>query len=69
VDECTPLRVGHVVSYVRRDPMYADDTRESARMTAFVEWIMFDTEFFFLGAAVQVDSIKTSVESAFGFSA
>ena len=40
--------VGFVVSYVRRDPMYQDDTRESRRMTSFVEWIMFDTEFFFL---------------------
>jgi NhaP-type Na+/H+ or K+/H+ antiporter len=40
--------VGFVVSYVRRDPMYMDNTRESQRMTSFVEWIMFDTEFFFL---------------------
>ena len=40
--------VGHVVSYVRRDPMYADNSQDSARMTAFVEWIVFDTEFFFL---------------------
>merc|ERR1719478_1142711 len=28
--------------------MYMDNTRESQRMTSFVEWIMFDTEFFFL---------------------
>lgn len=40
--------VGFVVSYVRQDPMYQENTRESQRMTAFVEWIMFDTEFFFL---------------------
>ena len=41
--------VGFVVWYVRRDPMYQDDgSGESQRMTSFVEWIMFDTEFFFL---------------------
>ena len=41
--------VGFVVWYVRRDPMYQDNgTGESQRMTSFVEWIMFDTEFFFL---------------------
>jgi NhaP-type Na+/H+ or K+/H+ antiporter len=29
--------------------MYQDDgSGESQRMTSFVEWIMFDTEFFFL---------------------
>jgi NhaP-type Na+/H+ or K+/H+ antiporter len=42
------VMVGFVVSYVRRDPMYHDNTQQSQRMTSFVEWIMFDTEFFFL---------------------
>lgn len=42
------LLVGFVVSYVRRNPRYSEDARETQRMTAFVEWIMFDTEFFFL---------------------
>ena len=42
------VMVGFVVSYVRQDPMYHDGTAQSQRMTSFVEWIMFDTEFFFL---------------------
>ena len=42
------VMVGFVVSYVRRDPMYHENTQQSQRMTSFVEWIMFDTEFFFL---------------------
>ena len=42
------VMVGFLVSYVRRDPVYHDNTQQSQRMTSFVEWIMFDTEFFFL---------------------
>jgi len=42
------VMVGFVVSYVRKDPMYHDNTAQSQRMTRFVEWSMFDTELFFL---------------------